>query len=167
MIQPQAYTFADDGWIPNSRLPVLVYSEIVPTDEPDPAAWLEARFAQNNWLNQWRNGIYSFHHYHSTTHEVLGIYAGSGTVQVGGAGGRVLTLQTGDVVLIPAGVGHKLLNASADFGVVGGYPDGRDWNLLRGEPGERPRADQTIATVPLPTTDPLYGAAGPLVQYWG
>ena len=75
-------------------------------------------------------------------------------------------VHAGDVIVIPAGVAHQKVDASADFAVVGAYPDGREWDLLRGRPGERPKADRTIATLPIPDYDPIYGAEGPLRQIW-
>src|SRR5437870_6282647 len=77
-----------------------------------------------------------------------------------------LNVQSGDVIVIPAGVAHQKLDASSDFAVVGAYPDGRDWDLLRGRPGERPEADRKIAALPIPDNDPIYGAEGPLRQVW-
>ncbi|HXO96731.1 MAG TPA: hypothetical protein VN857_09120, partial [Chthoniobacterales bacterium] len=76
------------------------------------------------------------------------------------------TVRAGDVIVIPAGVGHKNLGASDDFGVVGAYPGGRHWDLLTGKPGERPKADQNIAALPLPDNDPVYGPDGPLRKIW-
>ena len=75
-------------------------------------------------------------------------------------------LQPGDVVVIPAGVGHKNLDASRDLLVVGAYPPGQDWDLCRGATDERPWALGNIAKVPLPTTDPIYGEQGLLLAYW-
>jgi uncharacterized protein YjlB len=49
---------------------------------------------------------------------------------------------------------------------VGAYPDGRQWDLLHGLPGERPKSDRTIAGLPIPDYDPIYGADGPLRQIW-
>ncbi len=105
-------------------------------------------------------------HYHSTAHEVLGIARGEAAVRFGGESGVTLRVRPGDVVVIPAGVGHKREDASPDLLVVGAYPDGRDWDLCRGEPGERPRVLENIRRVPLPTADPVYGADGPLVEHW-
>jgi uncharacterized protein YjlB len=70
------------------------------------------------------------------------------------------------VIVIPAGVAHQNIGASADFAVVGAYPDGREWDLLRGRAGERPKADRTIAALPIPDYDPIYGPEGPLPQIW-
>jgi uncharacterized protein YjlB len=166
-VEPEQASFEDDGAIPNSRLPLLLYRRVLTPDTEDLAAVFEARLASNDWTRSWRNGVYSFHHYHSTSHEVLAVHRGAATLQLGGAqhGGR-FAVKAGDVLVIPAGVGHKNLSSSADFRVVGAYPGGRQWDLLRGLPGERPSADRNIAGVPLPERDPLYGAEGPLLRLW-
>lgn len=161
--QPDTFLFKDDGKIPNSRFPLLLYRKAL--DAPN-AAGLEERFSVNNWTNSWRNGVFSYHHYHSTSHEVLGIYKGSALLQLGGEQGQPVRVQAGDIIVIPAGVGHKKLESSGDFGVVGAYPDGRRYDTLRGEPGERPQADKNIAAVPIPTTDPLLGKRGGVVALW-
>ena len=49
----------------------------------DPAAVFEDLFESNGWGDMWRDGIYDWVHYHSRTHEVLGIARGSGKVQFG------------------------------------------------------------------------------------
>jgi len=166
-VTPETYLFKDDGIIPNNaHLPLLLYRQAFKPSGSKAAEWLQSRFAGNNWTNSWQNGIYPFHHYHSTSHEVLGIYSGSALLHLGGEQGQKLQVQAGDMIVIPAGVGHKNLGADKDFGVVGAYPDGRDWDLLRGAPGERPRADKNIAALPLPGTDPLFGKEGPLKQLW-
>lgn len=162
----ETYVLTDDGTFPNSRLPVLIYRNVMPADVSDRASWLETTFEANNWLGTWRNGIFPYDHYHSTTHEVLGIYSGSATLRLGGPNGLTLPVSAGDVLVIPAGVAHNNRGQQDPFGVVGAYPDGRPWDLLRGRPGERPFADQTIAGVPLPATDPLTGPGGTLTAYW-
>ena len=151
--QPETFYFKDDGRIPNNRLPLLLYRSALSNGVN--ARNLQKQFATNNWTNSWDNGVYSFHHYHSTSHEVLGIYSGSALLHLGGEKGEKLSVKAGDVIVIPAGVGHKNLGASNDFGVVGAYPDGRDWDLLKGEPGERPKADKNIAALPIPDFDPF------------
>jgi uncharacterized protein YjlB len=87
-------------------------------------------------------------------------------VRLGGAAGIAVTVRPGDVVVIPAGVGHQSLGADADLLVVGAYPAGQSWDLCYGTPEERPQALRNIARVPVPSTDPLYGAAGPLIEQW-
>lgn len=158
--------FADDGAFPNSRLPLLLYRAALPPDEADPEA-LEALFAANGWPPQWRSNVFTYHHYHSTAHEVLGVASGEATLMLGGPAGREFDVTAGDVIVIPAGVVHRRLSASADFLVVGGYPPGQNWDLLRGDPGDRPLADENIAKVPLPKTDPVGGDAGGVISAWG
>ncbi|MBD2701761.1 cupin [Spirosoma sp. BT702] len=163
---PETLSFADNGRIPNSKYPLLLYRKAFSETGGAGATWLEERFAANNWTNSWRNGVFTYHHYHSITHEVLGVYSGFATLQLGGEQGKKVNVAAGDIIVIPAGVGHKKLESSSDFGVVGAYPDGRDYDLLRGESGERPQADKNIANVPIPKTDPLQGKSGGLVTLW-
>jgi uncharacterized protein YjlB len=157
--------FEDDGAIPNSKLPLLFYGSAIPPAETTPEA-MEALFEGNGWPPRWRSSVFTYHHFHSTAHEVLGISVGTATLMLGGPKGRVFDVQAGDVIVIPAGVGHRRLKSSGDFLVVGGYPPGQDWDLLRGEPGERPQADQNIAKVPVPMTDPVGGDTGGVVEAW-
>jgi uncharacterized protein YjlB len=167
MVEGAAHRFADDGTIPNNpNLQFLVYGGALQLPGEDPAAACEAVFAANGWSGSWRDGIYPFPHYHSTAHEVLGICRGEAKVRFGGNTGIVLTVRAGDVVVIPAGVGHQNLGASADLLVVGAYPRGQSWDLCRGRADERPQALANIARVPLPAADPVYGAEGPLVEHW-
>lgn len=161
------HTLTDDGIFPNNAaLPLLVYPQAVSLTTTDPAAIFEALFNAHGWGNGWRNGIYSFHHYHSTAHEVLGVFRGQARVQCGGTQGAILSLRQGDVVVIPAGVAHKNLGSSRDFGVVGAYPFGQRWDTCYGKPGERPQADRNIAQVTLPRSDPVHGVHGPLICHW-
>ncbi len=167
----ERYTLRDDGTFPNNaRLSLLLYRQALrrPANGEDPAATLEAIFAHYDWRGSWRNGIYSFHHYHSTSHEVLGVYRGEASVRLGGPGAAAITatLHAGDIVIIPAGVGHCDLGSSSDFGVVGAYPEGRRWDICRGEPGDRPAADTYIAALPRPVNDPVGGPDGPMVRLW-
>jgi len=157
----------DDGVFPNSRLPLVLYRLAVKLAGHDPAAIIERLFATNGWNGSWRNGIYPYRHYHSTAHEVLGVYRGSAKVQLGGERGVVQEVHPSDVIIIPAGVAHKNLGSTGDFGVVGAYPEGQDWDMNYGRPGERPTADSNIRSVAPPKADPLYGIDGPLLEQWG
>jgi uncharacterized protein YjlB len=157
--------FADDGVFPNSALPLLFYRGALAAGSVTPEA-MEAMFAAGGWPPAWRSSIFTYHHYHSTAHEALGVAAGEARLMLGGPHGREFDVVAGDVIVIPAGVVHRRLSSSADFLVVGAYPPGQDWDLLRGEPGERPQADENIARVPLPRTDPVTGEADPLLMLW-
>ena len=165
MREPELLYFKDDGKIPNSKYPLLLYRNAFKERGDKGAAWLEQQFLHNNWSNSWRNGIFDFHHYHSITHETLGIYSGSALVHLGGEEGSKLTIQAGDIIVIPAGVGHKNLE-SDDLGVVGAYPGGMMWDMKYGKPGERPRADENIAALPVPDHDPLLGKKNGLRTIW-
>lgn len=166
-VQPEAHRFADDGAIPNHpHLPVLLYPQVLPPAAGDPAVPAEAMLARNGWPPAWRNGIYAFPHYHSTAHEVLVICRGRAKVRLGGATGRDFAVTAGDVLVLPAGTGHQNLGATADLLVVGAYPPGQTMDLLRGAPAERLQALANILAVPLPASDPVYGAAGPLLAAW-
>jgi len=157
----------DDRTFPNNgKLPFLVYQGVLALPQSNPAAVIEILFESNGWDGCWRNGIYDFHHYHSTAHEVLGVYNGSAEVQLGGDGGVSLTVYRGDVIIIPAGVAHKNLGAGRDFRIVGAYPLGQGPDMCYGKAGERPQADERIVKVPLPQMDPVYGNGGPMADHW-
>src|ERR1700730_6523202 len=83
-VQPEQLNFKDGGIFPNSPLPLLLYRDAITTDAEDPASIFEQRFARNDWTNSWRDGVYSFPHYHSTSHEVLGVYSGAATLRLVG-----------------------------------------------------------------------------------
>lgn len=162
----QTFLFTDDGRIPNNpSLPLLIYPIVLPQTE-DPTADCRMLFKRHEWQGMWVNGVYSYHHYHSTAHEVLGVVSGTAEVHFGGEKGKIIQLRAGDAVVIPAGVGHCNKRSSADFRVVGAYPKGQDWDLCTGQPGERPGVLKNIQNLPLPETDPIYGAQGPLLQLW-
>jgi len=161
----ETYRFADDGIVPNNKLPLVLYRGALP-DGGDRAAACEEMFSRNGWPDSWRNGIYPHHHYHSTAHEVLGIARGHARVRLGGESGHSVELRAGDVVVIPAGVAHKREAASADLLVIGAYPRGQNPDICRAEPGRRDRALANIAAVPLPDADPVTGRAAPLLDCW-
>jgi uncharacterized protein YjlB len=167
--KPHLFRFEDDGETPNNpHWPMVLYrSPVVLTSRYDPAAILEDLFAKNGWTDSWRDGIYGFLHFHTHTHEVLGIARGAARVQFGGGKGRMLDLKTGDVVVQPAGTGHRRLKASRDFLVVGAYPatSGR-YDEPKPSQVDRAKAVASIAKVRLPRADPVYGKDGPLLSVW-
>ena len=163
MTQPETHSFDDGGGIPNSRLPVLVYHEVEDARSADEC---RDHFARSGWLGAWVDGIFPFHHFHSTAHEVLGIVAGSASVILGGPSGRSFEVARGDVLVLPAGTGHCNVGSSGDLVVVGAYPDGMQWDLRRGDPAERDEVLANISAVPLPGSDPVHGSAGPLTELW-
>lgn len=164
--QPDKFYFKDDGSIPNSQNPLLLYRNVFSGRGDEGAKWLEETFAANNWKNSWRWGVYSFHHYHSISHEVLGVFSGSALLHLGGEKGEKVEVQAGDVMVIPAGVGHKCISHSNDFTVVGAYPNGTSPDMNKGKDDERPQVDRNIAAVLVPATDPLLGKEGGVPDIW-
>jgi uncharacterized protein YjlB len=166
-VKPETYRFMAGGGVPNNpRLPLLVYRGVLETEGNDPAKSCERLFTRHHWPAAWRNGVYDYHHYHTTAHEVLGIVRGEARVRFGGPDGRTVQVRAGDVVVIPAGVAHKNEGASTDLLVVGAYPKGQDWDICPAKPDERDCASANIAEVPLPEADPVYGSDGPLIAAW-
>jgi uncharacterized protein YjlB len=159
----EPHRFDDDGGIPNSPLPVIVYHQVEAARD---AASCEALFANHGWLGAWRDGIFSFHHFHSTAHEVLGIVSGEATVVLGGPRGRRFEVRPGDVLVLPAGTGHCNAGSTRDLLVIGAYPDGMEWDIRRGDPSEHDEVLANIGAVPLPSADPVHGPDGPLPELW-
>lgn len=160
----EALQFGPAGRVPNSRFPVLIHRGAVTADpDADPASAFEDLFRRHDWLNNWRYpGIYDYYHFHSTSHEVLGVARGRMTLRLGGEGGSDVNLTAGDVLVMPAGVSHIYLHGSDDIQVVGGYPDGRDWDLMRDEyvtEAEWRGAIKLIMSLPIPSQDPVTGNA--------
>jgi uncharacterized protein YjlB len=168
MTDVQAFRFEDDGETPNNpRLPLVVYRAAVKlAGEHDPAVPFERAFARHGWGDGWRNGIYPFLHFHTATHEVLGIARGRATVEFGGARGQALTVEAGDVVVLPAGTGHRRIEASGDLLVVGAYPRNASFDQKRPGQVDHKKAVAAIAEVPMPEMDPVHGREGPLMTLW-
>ena len=158
----------ENKFFPNSQLPALVYKEVLllPNQKNVAAAIVQKIFLRHKWTNSWKNGIYDFHHYHSNTHECLGIAAGKVKVILGGPGGRRLEFKKGDVIIIPAGVGHKCVEASSDFICIGAYPQGKNYDINHGKKEELALALKNIKKLGIPKTDPLFGKEGFLKSFW-
>ena len=128
---------------------------------------IAVRLGASGWggVLVWR--VFSYHHYHPNAHEALAVVAGHAELMLGGPEGERVAVSAGDVVVLPADTGHRQIEASADFQVVGAYPPGQeDYETVR---AERPHGGAVlgrIASVPRPRTDPVHGAHGPLTWAW-
>jgi uncharacterized protein YjlB len=158
-VRPETWVAPPGDQIPNHpSFAVLVYRDV-----PGVAAGAEAcrdLFACNGWGGSWVNGVLDFHHFHSTSHEVLGVVAGDATLELGGPQGDAFAVSAGDVLVLPAGTGHRRASARAGFTVVGAYPAGQeDYDLLRGEDAaEVAAARERISVLGAPSSDPVGGA---------
>ncbi|MDB5230413.1 MAG: hypothetical protein JWN76_1218 [Chitinophagaceae bacterium] len=158
------FSFADDGIFPNNpMLPLLIYQQVFKDAEPGK---IENCVKKNKWKHAWRNGIYPYHHYHSTAHEVLVVYKGHCKLMTGGEAGEITEVRQGDVIVLPAGVAHCNKGCSEDFACIGAYPDGQDFDINYGKKEERPGTDINIQKLALPSHDPIFGIDGPLKRYW-
>jgi uncharacterized protein YjlB len=160
----ESILFKQSGWVPNNpTLPVLVYRQALPP-RADMAGDFEGRFRQNGWQGLWRNGVFSYQHYHTHAHEVLGIASGRARLLIGGPTGQEMDVRAGDCLVLPAGTGHMHLSASDDFLVVGGYPPGQHADICTEATGDAGR--EAIEAVALPESDPVEGRDGTLVRLW-
>ncbi len=158
----------DDGVFPNNpHLPVVIYEHAFQISNDDQATEeIEQLLKDNGWHNPWRGGIYDYHHYHSTAHEVLICVTGNARLRLGGPSGASVDFKTGDVIILPAGTAHVAEGHSLDFSCIGAYPDGQEFDMNYGKTEERSKAADNIFKVPLPKADPVYGSDGPLIFHW-
>lgn len=117
---------------------------------------------------QWTYTMYSETHFHSTTHEVLGVVAGRARLCFGGEENPKRfepVVQRGDLIIVPAGVGHRLLvdEGEQTFQMIGSYPYGKQWDMCYGRAGEESKV-QGIQNVAWFNRDPLYGDDGPAMD---
>ena len=149
-----------NGLVPNSRFPTLVHRDGIAGGGVEK---IKTYFRANGWLNNWNNpGVWDYGHFHSTTHECLGCASGWMQVRLFGAGGQEIRVEEGDVLVLPAGVSHEMLAKSDDNMMVGGYPEGRDWDNMRDEQiieQQCREAWRRIMSLPIPAKDPVTGDA--------
>lgn len=166
-VQAQEHLFEDDGRIPNNPyLPLLIYPGVLSEAERQHSRCKEL-LTENGWGGAWVDGVFAYHHYHSISHEVLCVVSGEARIDFGGPEGITVEVETGDVVVIPAGVAHRNAGSSSSFQVIGAYPLGQEnYDLRTGEEDERPEVLENIRNVSLPKADPLFGEEGALLQHW-
>lgn len=154
----EAYMSKPERSIPNSRFPLLVHRQGIPGGGVDA---IKSRFRSNGWGNNWEYpGIYEYAHFHSTSHECLGCAQGWMEVNLSVEGRTRLKIETGDVVVMPAGVSHEMVGCSEDVMMCGGYAGGRDWDNIQEaflSPEHYYAACKRIMALPIPDRDPVTG----------
>ena len=166
MILPYQYVIKDNGLFPGNDLPVLHYKKALQIPRFFPGRFARKILERHGWTNTWRDGIFTYDHYHSNTHEVMVVIKGHTVLLLGGENGTQLSLQKGDVIVLPAGVAHRNRGKLKDVICVGGYPEGKNFDMNYGKQGERPATDNNISSLPLPAMGPLYGKSDPLITIW-
>jgi uncharacterized protein YjlB len=157
---PRKVWFEKGDDVPNSRLPVLIFRSVLAPGARNKANTFRERFRKSQWTGLWTDTIFDYTHFHSNAHEALGIAEGKVTVRLGGDSGRIFRLKAGDMLVLPAGVGHRRIGDDSGLKVIGAYPRGQSDFDMKREGHARPNA-------PLPKTDPFYGEGGPVVRIWG
>jgi uncharacterized protein YjlB len=145
--------------VPNSLLPVMLVRTALAPNTSGKARLFREAFRRNGWTGLWTDTIYDYTHFHSNAHEVLGIAEGKVTIVLGGDEGRRFRLKAGDMLVIPAGVGHRRVGDDTGLKVIGAYPPGQSHFDMKRKGRAAPKA-------PLPRTDPFYGIDGPLMRSW-
>ncbi|TFB00691.1 Uncharacterized protein CCMA1212_007130 [Trichoderma ghanense] len=158
--------------LPNSSLtskPLIIYhAAFSPPDSASPAA-IESHLLNVGVVTpQWRYTMYDTTHFHSTTHEVLCVAAGRAKLCFGGEHnpGRVEpVVKKGDVIVVPAGVAHRLLEDKDPdpFLMVGSYPNGKNWDMCYGKIDGEYDPD-SVKALPWFSKDPIYGDEGPVLS---
>ena len=165
---PTAFYLQENDAIPNNPdLPVLLYRDVLDSTRADKHRQFQHYFEQNGWKGIWKNGLYDYHHFHSSSHEALGIASGSADMELGGDGEKTITVKAGDLILLPAGTGHRRVSASENLVIIGAYPEGQqNYDVCRSKSDYSGNLAPHLKTVPLPKNDPIYGSEGPLLQFW-
>ena len=163
-VKPETLLLPENGRMPNSELPVLIYRGAMLGDDLE--SEFKKVFHSNHWGGTWALGIYGYHHFHSNAHEALGVAAGSATLLLGGEGTSPVDVERGDVLVLPAGTGHRRIKDSWEFWVVGAYPHGQEKYDEYISKAMCANYRERLRAVASPAADPLYGPGGPLVKLW-
>lgn len=126
---------------------------------------VRALMEHNGWSGTWTWRVFDYHHFHPDAFEALAVAQGSATLMLGGPQGETVEVEAGDVMILPPGFGHCLIDMRASFQICGAYPPGQEnYTVVRGSDGYDARMLRQIAAVPQPSTDPVWGDRGPLLR---
>ncbi|KAF7505329.1 hypothetical protein GJ744_001032 [Endocarpon pusillum] len=132
---------------PNTSIqgkPLLIYHSAFQTPS---ASQIESHLSSIGVVTPaWRYTMYSTSHFHSNNP------------------GRVeREVQKGDVIVVPAGVAHRLLEDKGGFSMVGSYPGGKSWDICYGREEEADKVGN-IKHLGWFDKDPIYGDKGPVLD---
>ena len=165
--EPLALMFADDGSIPNNpRLPFLVYRGAIdltgtPNRRSDREDLRPSRLGRDVAQRHLSLRALSFDDPRGARHRAR---PRQGAVRR--QRGRGCSTSAGDVVVLPAGTGHQCLWAAPELWSSAPIRKSGKYDLCRGSKAEHANAVDTIPSVPLPDTDPVFGEDGPLTKLW-
>ncbi|KAK2473662.1 hypothetical protein H9L39_13622, partial [Fusarium oxysporum f. sp. albedinis] len=162
---PEQYFLPPTEYCPNSKMPVLVYRNVLPSPRTIDSAqtWIE----KNGWLRAVT--ILS-----GSSDVLMGVGKFDDTDGVSSESerhdkpGLLLTLREGDVVIHPAGTGHSNVRDEGDYRYLSFFPEGSPrWISENGERrlDQAPELLELIAQVPMPQ-DLVTGNEGYLVPLW-
>lgn len=161
----ETFQFEKNAWMPNNpRFPAVLYRDVLTDGQATNPKDFEDLFRRNGWEPRWRDGVYGYHHYHTTAHETLGFAGGKARLMLGGPRGREVEVEEGDVLVLPAGVGHCSMRTDKHFLAVGAYLPGQDWDLCKTMADAA--ALERIRALPPPESDPVEGREGTLLNLW-
>jgi uncharacterized protein YjlB len=161
--QPELLTLEPDPKMPNSQVPVLIYRGTANGDGLE--GLFRQVFSANGWAGLWTGAIFGYDHFHSNAHEVVGVVSGEAILGLGGATGQRVTVGEGDVVILPAGTGHRRVRGSSDFMVIGAFPVGQEEHDIYTDLHSCADYRARIEAIPIPP-DPAYGETGALAAAW-
>ena len=117
--EPETYYLEPTPFVPNSKLPVLIYRACL-GDSPTLAS-VAQQIEPNRWLKggEWKADPTA--HYHSTTHECYGVFAGRSELLLGRSpiddqdvAGVKVELRKGDVLVLPVRPDQSIMLAQAN-----------------------------------------------------
>lgn len=131
-MHPETYFLPPTPYVPNSPLPALIYRGVL--SNPTPSS-VRAAIEANHWLQGGSFKTYTAHHFHSVTHECYAVFKGKTRLRLGkgplddeNVPNVEVDLFTGDVIILPAGVGHSSISndsSEGEYEYLGLYPEVR------------------------------------------
>ncbi|KAI0006377.1 hypothetical protein F4779DRAFT_596625 [Xylariaceae sp. FL0662B] len=170
--EPQVHYCSKTLYVPNSKKPVLVYRQVLP--EPHDEETAKELLERNKWLKGGAWGAYSKPHFHPNTHECYAVLKGSSTLLLGVGPlededlGTLIHVDSGDVIILPAGVSHCSKESQEGYRYIGVYPKGSPhWRSEYCKDQEKCDVlNEEAESVAVPQWDPVRGYKGPLHQLW-